>query len=88
MLEIYGTLFHTDSSTFAILTAYHIAKTNRSLYDLKELISLQVENGFDMVRILQSDHIQYRTKRVQPNNANLVSLYKSAAFFQFREITM
>ena len=32
--------------------------------------------------------IQYRTKRVQPNNANLVSLYKSAAFFQFREITM
>ena len=33
-------------------------------------------------------YIQYWTKHLQPNNANLVSLYKSAAFFQFREITM
>ena len=33
-------------------------------------------------------HLQYWTKHLQPNNANLVSLYKSAAFFQFREITM
>ena len=38
--------------------------------------------------IAEQTHVQYRTKRVQPNNANLVSLYKSAAFFQFREITM
>ena len=38
--------------------------------------------------ISMAKDIQYRTKRVQPNNANLVSLYKSAAFFQFREITM
>ena len=33
-------------------------------------------------------NIQYWTKHLQPNNANLVSLYKSAAFFQFREMTM
>ena len=33
-------------------------------------------------------YIQYWTKRLQPNNDNLVSLYKSAAFFQFREITI
>ena len=32
--------------------------------------------------------IQYWTKHLQPNNANLVSIYKRAAFFQFREITM
>ena len=37
-------------------TFYHIAKMNRPFSDLKELILLQVENGLDMGRILQSNH--------------------------------
>ena len=36
------------------LTAFHIAKTNRPLSDFKELISLQLENSFDMGRILHA----------------------------------
>ena len=38
--------------------------------------------------LIENDIMQYWTKPLQPNNANLVSLYKTAAFFQFREITM
>ena len=37
-------------------TVYHIAKMNCPFSDLKELILLQVENGLDMGRVLQSDH--------------------------------
>ena len=37
-------------------TVYRIAKMNQPFSDLKELILLQVENGLDMGRILQSDH--------------------------------
>ena len=52
--------------------------------DLQNIGSVHGEDN----SIFYTLYIQYRTKRVQPNNANLVSLYKSAAFFQFREITM